>query len=315
MSELIEAASRQASLVPLNVEEVAAWRPGDSARRRLFSPSLIAEPASAEVETDCSPQDTAQRWPFRGVSELPRLSPGKDLLRPAPMLSPVARELPSTPSTIGVAEQDSAVTRSFGSRARLSLSAPNLISPTFTQASPTPAPPPTPPPAPQQYEPRLQVPVLPFPAARAGEESSSAASGAAADHAGQPLERRAARSLSPRRSSSTGRGSSQGSLTPGASWEAPPRGCVAEKVSIFEQRCQTPGSATRSQRPSLPEALRRGPRSQPVSTPLGPQRQRRDSEVPSLSASPTGGTSSFVQVEELTEQVPMEGSPEELRSP
>jgi len=59
-------------------------------------------------------------------------------------------------------------------------------------------------------------------------------------------------------------------------WEAPPPGCVAEKVSIFEQRCQTP---TPPQGPAtpIPEALRHGPRSEPVPTPIGRQ-QRRSNE-------------------------------------
>merc|ERR1739845_87567 len=58
--------------------------------------------------------------------------------------------------------------------------------------------------------------------------------------------------------------------------ESPPRGCVAEKVSLFEQRCTTPSSQTGSLNTprqlgtgAVPEALRRGPRGAPVPTPTG----------------------------------------------
>lgn len=60
--------------------------------------------------------------------------------------------------------------------------------------------------------------------------------------------------------------------------EAPPRGCVAEKVIIFERGCQTPtppGTQV-STTTSLPEALRHGPRSDPVPTPLGSQRRSQE---------------------------------------
>jgi len=51
--------------------------------------------------------------------------------------------------------------------------------------------------------------------------------------------------------------------------ESPPRGCVAEKVSIFEQRCQSPVNC------GVPAVLRRGPRAAPVPTPLGRGRAGR----------------------------------------
>lgn len=63
-----------------------------------------------------------------------------------------------------------------------------------------------------------------------------------------------------------------GSARRNAVKESPPRGCVAEKVSIFEQRCQSPVSS------GVPAVLRRGPRAAPVPTPLGRGRAGRRAE-------------------------------------
>jgi hypothetical protein len=53
--------------------------------------------------------------------------------------------------------------------------------------------------------------------------------------------------------------------------ESPPRGCVKEKVSMFEQRCTTPAGSLNTPRQgstsTVPDALRRGPRGAPVPTP------------------------------------------------
>jgi len=67
-------------------------------------------------------------------------------------------------------------------------------------------------------------------------------------------------------------------------WEAPPPGCVAEKVSIFEQRCHTPATPPQGPATPIPDALRHGPRSEPVPTPIGRQ-QRRSHEGMASSSS------------------------------
>uniref|UniRef100_A0A7S4PYV7 Uncharacterized protein n=1 Tax=Alexandrium monilatum TaxID=311494 RepID=A0A7S4PYV7_9DINO len=61
-----------------------------------------------------------------------------------------------------------------------------------------------------------------------------------------------------------------GTLQQAALQESPPIGMVAEKVSIFEQRCHTPTQG------AVPAALRRGPRSAPVPTPFGSTRIWRE---------------------------------------
>uniref|UniRef100_A0A7S2DRG9 Uncharacterized protein n=1 Tax=Alexandrium andersonii TaxID=327968 RepID=A0A7S2DRG9_9DINO len=68
--------------------------------------------------------------------------------------------------------------------------------------------------------------------------------------------------------------------------EAPPVGLVAEKVSIFEQRCHTPTQG-------VPAALRRGPRSVP--TPFGSSRVWQDEGRPSAAGERIGATPGFLR--------------------
>jgi hypothetical protein len=88
-------------------------------------------------------------------------------------------------------------------------------------------------------------------------------------------------SFSPRRSESARFARpAQSATPPRVQKESPPRGCVKEKVNLFEQKCNTPrgpsgGNATsstqsiqhRSSGAGLPEALRRGPHGVSIPTP------------------------------------------------
>jgi len=65
--------------------------------------------------------------------------------------------------------------------------------------------------------------------------------------------------------------------------ELPPRGSVAEKVNVFEQRCTTQSP----NRNFIPEAIRRGPNGSPVATPGGSWRSGSRTRQESLRATPT----------------------------
>lgn len=254
VSELIEAAARQVHILPHrnSSEELAArggsWQPADSARRRLFSPSLMtstSEPTPLEAEAAPGPADERQRWPFRESlvaaavlvqSPRTRTRPVSEAKTPRAATAFVEGS-PSALAGSGPCEDGKFAARRLSIVGRdsgaLLVASPTLASPCQSRTSLLP----------------LTPPMGAFRAAR------------------------------PEGSISPDARLSRSSAEP-AGWEAPPRGCVAEKVIIFEQRCQTPGSTRFDvlQRPSLPEALRRGPWSQAVPTPLGNER-RRDSDI------------------------------------
>lgn len=89
--------------------------------------------------------------------------------------------------------------------------------------------------------------------------------------------------------------------------EAPPPGCVAEKVSIFEQRCHTPATPPQGPATPIPDALRHGPRSEPVPTPIGRQQRRSHEGIPSSSSVATVDMLAFAGAFAPTRASPTDG--------
>mmetsp|Transcript_35606 Transcript_35606/g.82701 ORF Transcript_35606/g.82701 Transcript_35606/m.82701 type:complete len:498 (-) Transcript_35606:109-1602(-) len=83
--------------------------------------------------------------------------------------------------------------------------------------------------------------------------------------------------------------------------ETPPAGLVAEKVSIFERCCKTPVRG-------VPAALRRGPHSAPVPTPLGNSRVWRDDTRRLGPAARAVGQPSVIRSAGVQEEASMPGA-------
>jgi len=220
----------------LSLECVTAAASVDSARRRLFSPSV--------TDLQTSTAGDMMHWLFDGSME-GSLSTG----------SLVATS--NLETLVEVAQEGSDVCTREGlpleSRQQVEPVLPHTasVNPTLPLTLTLPSPPqPSSSPAPSPPSPSPIAMTEPVPSRALSEPRCLQAS------ARLPA-------TSPRRC---------GSARRNAMKESPPRGCVAEKVSIFEQRCQSPVNS------GVPAVLRRGPRAAPVPTPLGRGRAGRRAE-------------------------------------
>jgi len=241
----------QASTVPsgqlaphLSLEGVTAAASVDSARRRLFSPSVTDLQTSAAGDM--------MHWLFDGSME-GSLSTG----------SLVATSNLETLVEVPQEGLDACSSEGFPLECRQQVEAvlahPTSVNPTLPLTLTLPSPPqPLSSPAPSPPSPSPIAMTEPVPPRALSEPRHLQASARVA-------------ATSPRRC---------GSARRNAVKESPPRGCVAEKVSIFEQRCQSPVNS------SVPAVLRRGPRAAPVPTPLGRGRAGRRTEQRRLCGQP-----------------------------
>lgn len=217
----------------------------DSARRRLFSPSLVQH-AHVSTPTPTSAAGEGLLWLFEGSNMEGSASRSSLSFSSAPMstttsVAPAAQEVAKQPAIEGEHVHFPAMTPSPVEASR------------------------RPPAARAASEPRASPR-----AAMASADARRAAGYGAVGHGGGGARRchSAARTTA-----TSGRGVK----------ESPPRGCVAEKVSIFEQRCQTPKHG------GMPAVLRRGPNCAPVPTPLGSGRRLREETAQHLQKHATLG--------------------------